>query len=102
MKKTLLLTMTLAMMCTLNSSAQNKVKYLSTNGHHLDITQIENTDQTVRLSRYLFAGYNTICLPMSVSADQLAQAVPGAKVERLAGIGQEGSTIPSGVLKRET
>ena len=93
MKKTLLLTMALAMMCTLNSSAQNKVKYLSTNGHHLDITQIENTDQTVQLTRYLFAGYNTLCLPMTLTPEQLAKAASGLRIERLSSIAQTGSTL---------
>jgi len=69
------------------------VKRLSAETTKLDVSKMENAGQTVRLSRYLFAGYNTLCLPMSVSAEQLTQAVPGIKVEKLVAIGQEGSKL---------
>ena len=71
--------------------AQNKVTTLSANTTSLNVEMVQQTDQTVQVSRYLFAGYNTMCLPMSVSAEQLAQA--GVTVERLAAIAQEGSTL---------
>lgn len=71
--------------------AQNKVTTLTANATRLNVEMVQQTDQTVQLSRYLFAGYNTMCLPMSVSAEQLAQA--GVTVERLAAIAQEGSTL---------
>lgn len=71
--------------------AQNKVTYVSANSSRLNMEMVQQTEQTVQLSRYLFAGYNTLCLPMSVSAEQLAQ--DGITVERLAAIGQEGSTL---------
>lgn len=93
MKKTLLLTMAVAMMCTTTASAQQKMKTLSTNGMALDVTQLENSDQTVLLTRYLFAGYNTICLPVTLSAQQLARTGSGLKVERLSGIAQQGNTL---------
>ena len=92
MKKTLLVMMATAMMC-ISANAQNRVKYVYTDVAKLNISQLENTDQTVQLSRYLFAGYNTLCLPMSLSAEQLEAAVPGLKVERLTAIQQEGSTL---------
>lgn len=93
MKKFVLMLAAVAVMGSQSALAQNKVKNLSAETIRMDVAQVENTDQTVKLSRYLFAGYNTICLPMSLSADQLEQAVPGAKIERLAAIGQEGSTL---------
>ena len=73
--------------------AQNRVKNISAESAKLDVAQVENVGQTVKLSRYLYAGYNTLCLPMSMSAEQLQEAVPGAKIERLAAIGQEGNTL---------
>jgi hypothetical protein len=41
------------------------------------------------LNRYLFAGYNTLCVPMSLTAEQLGDV----KVERFAGIRQEGNVL---------
>lgn len=93
MKHFVLILAAMAVMGSQSATAQNRVKNLTAETVKLDAAQVENTDQTVRLSRYLFAGYNTLCLPMSLSADQLEQAVPGAKVERLAAIGQEGNTL---------
>lgn len=69
--------------------AQNRVKNIYASSETLNTEQLNNTEQTVQLNRYLFAGYNTICLPMSVSADQLQ----GASLERFVGISQEGSTL---------
>jgi hypothetical protein len=73
--------------------AQNRVKNISAESAKLDVAQVENVGQTVKLSRYLYAGYNTLCLPMSMSAEKLQEAVPGAKIERLVAIGQVGSTL---------
>lgn len=74
-------------------SAQNRVKNLYASFNKLNIEQLQNTEQTVQLNRYLFAGYNTICLPMSVSAEQLQAAAKGARLERLVGMKQEGKTL---------
>lgn len=73
--------------------AQNRVKNLYTEAQTLKVEQVMNTEQTVQVNRYLFAGYNTLCLPMSMSAEQLAGAAQGLKVERMAAIRQEGSTL---------
>lgn len=93
MKKVLLTMVAIATMCATNINAQNKVKYLNTNGKSVDVTMLENTDQTVQLTRYLFAGYNTLCLPMTQTADQLAKSAYGLKIERLDGIAEEGGTL---------
>ncbi len=69
--------------------AQNKVKNVYASSATLNTEQLSNTEQTVQLNRYLFAGYNTLCLPMSVSAEQLQ----GTTLERFVGIGQEGTTL---------
>lgn len=73
--------------------AQNKVKNVYASASQLQVEQFQNVDQTVQLNRYLFAGYNTICLPMSLDAQQLAAAAQGVQVERLVAVGQEGSTL---------
>lgn len=93
MKHFVLLLVALTVMGSQSAVGQNQVKKLSTEATKLDVSKIANGGQTVRLSRYLYAGYNTLCLPMSINAEQLAQAVPGIKVEKLAAIGQEGSKL---------
>lgn len=73
------------------ATAQNRVKNVYASSCTLDVQMLQNNDQTVQLNRYLFAGYNTLCLPMSMSADQLAAAE--VSVERLVAIGQQGSVL---------
>ena len=69
--------------------AQGQVKNVYASNQKLNVELLQNTDQTVQLNRYLFAGYNTLCLPMSVSAEQLGDL----KAERFSGIQQEGNVL---------
>lgn len=92
MKHFTLLLMAAAMVC-MTSNAQNKVKNLYASSSSLKVETLNEEGQTVRIHRYLYAGYNTICLPMTLSADQLAKAAPGVKVERFVGIGENGSSL---------
>lgn len=92
--KRLVLTLTIAAMAASQGAfAQNRVKNLYAESQTLNVEQVLNSSQTVRINRYLFAGYNTLCLPLSLSADQLNAAAKGLKVERMAAIGQEGNTL---------
>jgi len=93
--KQFVLTMTaLAMFCALPATAQKQsVKKLYTETQSLKVEQVQNTDMPVQVNRYLFAGYNTLCLPMTMSADQLAASAKDLKVERLEAIQQEGNTL---------
>ena len=59
----------------------------------LKVEQVESAEQTVQLNRYLMAGYNTLCLPMSLNAEQLQAAAKCVTVERFVGIRQEGTTL---------
>ena len=92
MKRFLLSLMAIATLCV-PVSAQNRVKNLYASSEKLNIEQLSNMEQTVQLNRYLFAGYNTLCLPMSVSNEQLQKVASGARLERMAAIGQEGNTL---------
>lgn len=93
MKRFVLMMTVAAMAVSQGVFAQNQVKNLYTEAQTLKVEQVMNTNQTVQLNRYLFAGYNTLCLPMSMSAEQLANAAQGLKVERMAAIRQEGNTL---------
>lgn len=91
--KQLVLAMTMAMALSTAAFAQNKVKNIYASSEKLDMELMQNSEQTVRLNRYFFAGYNTLCLPFSLTADQLAVTAKDLKVERLAGIQQQGETL---------
>lgn len=92
MKRFLLSMVALATLCV-PASAQNRVKNVYTSLNSLDCAVVTDAAQPVILHRYLLAGYNSICLPMSVSAEQMQQAVEGVRLERLVGMKQEGSTL---------
>jgi hypothetical protein len=88
MKQLVLAMMMATAVCT-TAFAQNKVKNVYASSTKLNIEMLQNSDQTVQLNRYFFAGYNTLCLPMTVSAEQLGDI----KLERFSGIQQEGDVL---------
>ena len=92
MKKLMLSLLAAATLCV-PALAQNRVKYLSTSTESLNVSELQVADQSVQISRFLFPGYNTLCLPMTLSADQLQAAAKDVRVERLAAMRQDGSTL---------
>ena len=88
--KHILLTMAAAAMVG-SAFAQSNVRRVYTETASLQVEQVVNTESEVQLNRYLMAGYNTLCLPTALSTRQLEAA--GLRVERMAGIGVEGSTL---------
>ena len=91
--KQFVLALTMTMALTTTAFAQNKVKNIYASSPKLDIEMMQNSEQTIQLNRYFFAGYNTLCLPFSLTTEQLELAAKDLKVERLAGIQQEGATL---------
>lgn len=92
MKKITLALMTAAALCV-PALAQQKAKNIYTSGSVLNLDALETPGQATTLHRTLLAGYNSICLPMTLNAEQLQQAAPGVQIERLAKIQQEGNTL---------
>ena len=92
MKQIVLTMMALAMTCAQTATAQ-KVKNLYTETQTLNVEQVQSTDNPIQLNRYLFAGYNTLCLPMTLSAEQFAATAKDVRIERLAAIRQVGTTV---------
>ena len=92
MKHFTLLLMAAATICT-NAFAQNRAKNVYTSTTQLNLEVLQNEAQPVVINRTLFAGYNTICLPMSLNAEQLKAAAKDVQVERLEVIRQEGYTL---------
>lgn len=92
MKHITLLLLAVATICT-SAFAQPRPKYVYTSSTTLNVEQLQNQAQPVVLNRTLYAGYNTICLPMSLSAAQLQAAAKDVQIERLEAIRQEGNTL---------
>ena len=87
----LAITLTAALMCGTCALAQNRVKNVYTESKSLNVEQVINTEQATQLNRYLIAGYNTLCLPMSLTAEQLTAY--GITAERFTAVSQEGNTV---------
>ena len=86
--KQLVLAMIMATAVSTTAFAQNRVKNVYASSSKLDIEMLQS-EQPIQLNRYFYAGYNTLCLPMSVSAEQLGDI----KLERFEGIKQEGNIL---------
>ena len=93
MKQILLAMMAVAMLNVQTATAQKRVKNLYTETQTLKMEQLQDTATPVQMNRYLYAGYNTLCLPVTLSAEQLAATAKDIRVERLEAIRQEGSTL---------
>jgi len=93
MKKIVLAMTAVAMMFAQNTTAQTRVKNVYTEASSFKVEQVQNTAQAVQMNRYLYAGYNTLCLPMSMNAAQLANTARDLRVERLEAIRQEGQVL---------
>ena len=93
MKQILLAMMAVAMLNVQTATAQKRVKNLYTETQTLKVEQLQDAATPVQMNRYLYAGYNTLCLPVTLSAEQLAATAKDIRVERLEAIRQEGSTL---------
>lgn len=76
-----------AMVAALSASAQStaaRTKYVSTSGTSIDTELVQ--EATTRLTRTFYQGYNTLCLPYSLTADEVATAMgEGFRVEKPVG-----------------
>lgn len=81
-----------AMMAALSASAQSTptVKYISTSGTEID-TELTR-EATTHLTRVLYQGYNTVCMPYSLTAEEVAAAFgQNVTLEKPVGAFVEGS-----------
>lgn len=90
MKKFLLMIAVAAM--ALTASAQKRVTLSTYSGTAVEKYAGQTCDVTI--TRYVLSGWNTLCLPCDVSAQDLAQAL-GAnyRLERLEAVSQQGNDI---------
>lgn len=91
--KRILLSLALIAGTFISMSAQNKVRTLSTSTQRLDLSTLNDANQTTVLNRYFLAGYNTLCLPMTLDNEHIKLAAKDLRIERMVGVGQEGSDV---------
>lgn len=96
MMKRLTLTLVACAAMLLPSSAQkilpqNRVNNIYTSSMEMSTRLLTEQNTSVNVCRTLFAGYNSLCLPVTVSAEQLNQN--SLRVERFAGIKQMGNDV---------
>ena len=77
-----------------STNAQN-TRTLYTSGQKMNVELLSDAPQgqSVQITRQLMAGYNTICLPVTLSGERLQQCAKDVQVERMGAIRQEGSTL---------
>lgn len=73
-----------ALCATLTASAQKRASSLvSIHSEKIDTERLQNAE--VRLSRPFFFGYNTLCMPYDLSADEVRTYLPNAIIEKAVG-----------------
>ena len=75
MKHFTLLVVALTTMCSTAFAQPKPLKFIYAHNSALNVQQLQSENPT-QLNRILFAGYNTLCLPMTLTAEQLQQAAP--------------------------
>lgn len=82
-----------AMVAALSANAQTtapRTKYVSTSAETIDTELVQQA--STRLTRTFYFGYNSLCLPYSLSADEVATALgTGMKVEKPVGAFLDGN-----------
>ncbi len=93
MKHFSLILFALTALLTSVSAQTVRTKYVNTSLNTLNVEVFNQTEQPVQLSRILLAGYNSICLPVALNAEQLQAAATDVRVERFTGMRQEGDVL---------
>lgn len=88
------ITLALITMFAMQTASAQSTKYVFTSGQTLNTKPLtQKAQQPFQLNRTLLAGYNTICLPMSLNAEQLQAAAKDVQIERMVSIKQEGDVL---------
>lgn len=67
--------------------------YLNTYAKEMVLPTSMEQVSHVSLSRYLFSGYNTVCIPFTLTAQEVVNAFGEVKIERLVSCSQTGNTL---------
>ena len=87
------ITLALLTMLAMQTASAQSTKYVFTSSQALNTKPLTEAGQAFQLNRTLLAGYNTICLPVSLDAEQLQAAAKDVQLERLVSIKQEGDVL---------
>ena len=87
------ITLSLLTMLAMQTASAQSTKYVFTSSQTLNTKPLTEAGQAFQLNRTLLAGYNTICLPVSLDAEQLQTAAKDVQLERLVSIKQEGDVL---------
>ena len=87
------ITLALLTMLAMQTASAQSTKYVFTSSQTLNTKPLTEAGQAFQLNRTLLAGYNTICLPVSLDAEQLQTAAQDVQLERLVSIKQEGDVL---------
>lgn len=93
MMKRFTLTLMAAAAMLLPSIAQAQLRTVYTAGQKLDFELLADKSTPKQLYRTLYAGYNSLCLPVSLTPNQLSETGCELQIERLAKIKQEGDVL---------
>lgn len=77
---------------TVSAFAQS-TKYVFTSGLQMNTSVFTQQEQPFQLTRTLMAGYNTLCLPVNLTAEQLQAAAPDVRIEEFTAVRQEGDAL---------
>lgn len=92
MKRILLLAATLAVLTVSAQGTKSRTTYIST--HQEAINTQMTAEPNVRMSRLVLKGYNTICLPFAMTAEEVAATFGAdARLEKPAGSKVEGNDL---------
>mgnify|MGYP007101841724 FL=1 len=81
------------LMTSVSANAQTRQRTVSANATKLDVAALTAPNTQTTINRYFLAGYNTLCMPMTLSGEELAASAKDLRVEKLVGIGQEGDDL---------
>lgn len=75
-------------------TAQAQTVHISTSTDMLALEKVTKATKQVQITRYLLGGYNTVCLPYDITAEQLRTAVgEDVQIERMAAAKAENGTM---------
>ncbi len=75
------------------SKKNNKKLYISTYSATIQVPETVETALDITLFRSLYAGYNSICLPFDLTADEVKNSFGDVRLEQLTGCKQNGNAL---------
>lgn len=71
----------------------NKTVYISTSSGRINLPSASEQALNIKMFRHLYAGYNTLCLPFDLTADEVKAIFGDVQLEQLAGCKQNGAVL---------